>query len=66
MASTLSDKQEILNEISNVEKDLENLLPKINTFDAILTLLSYYEVMINELSSSARWMEEQQKYKSLF
>lgn len=65
MASTVSDKQEILNEISNVEKDLENLLPKINTFDAILTLLSYYEIIINELSSIARQIEEEQKYNYL-
>ncbi len=65
MASTVSNKQEILNEISNVEKDLEGLLPKINTFDAILTLLSYYEIITNELSSGARWMEEQQRYNYL-
>lgn len=51
---TNSNKTKILDEISQIKKQLDLMFTTINKFDAILVLLSYRECMNNELSNIGR------------
>jgi len=59
------DKSEIIKEIDKTEGEIESLLTKINTYDGILTLLSFLEIMDNELNNVGRKIIQTQQFRDL-
>lgn len=56
------DKEPIIKELQEAKNLIEDIKPQLNSFDAIITLLSLYEIADNELNSIGRKIEENDSY----
>ena len=60
-----SNKTKILDEISQIKKQLDLMFTAINKFDAILVLLSYRECMNNELNHIGRQIINNENFNDI-
>lgn len=61
----MSEKSEIIEEIKKTSEKITSLLTQINTYDGVLTLLSFLEIMDNELNNVGRKIMTNQQFTDL-